>query len=461
MSKFDVIVIGGGPGGYVAAVRCTQLGLKTAVVEKDALGGTCVNWGCIPTKALLRNAEVVHLLSQGRTYGFDLEGLSVDYASAQKRSRQVSTRQGRRVQALLKTSGVEMISGEAVLAGPNRVQIKDSGEVLEADNIILATGAKPRRIPGLEADGKRIITFRQALELTQAPASVVVVGGGPIGLEFASVWNRYGAKITVVEMLPRIMPLEDPDVSEEVARQYKKAKMDIRVEAAVKKAELTHSGVAVTVVQGDAEEVIEAEIMLAAIGFVPNTGGMGLAEAGVSLNRIGCVEIDEQMRSSVPGVFAIGDITGKLGLAHTASAQGVIAAEAIAGRPTHPLVYENIPRCTFGAPESASVGLTEAQASERGFESVSKMSPLAPNGKAVALNENAGFIKIIADSESDKVLGLHMVGPHVTEMIGGAAMALNLGATVEQLASTVFPHPTVSEAMMEGLHALAGHAIHI
>ena len=461
MSKFDVIVIGGGPGGYVAAVRCTQLGLKTAVVEKDALGGTCVNWGCISTKALLRNAEVVDLLSQGRTYGFDLEGLSVDYASAQKRSRQVSTRQGRRVQALLKTSGVEVIPGEAVLAGPNQVQIKDSGEVLEADNIILATGSKPRQIPGLEPDGKRIITFRQALELTQVPASVVVVGGGPIGLEFASVWNRYGAKITVVEMLPRIMPLEDPDVSEEVARQYKKAKMDIRVEAAVKKAELTGSGVAVTVAQGGSEEVIDAEIMLAAIGFVPNTGGMGLAEAGVSLSRVGCVEIDEQMRSSVPSIYAIGDITGKLGLAHTASAQGVIAAEAIAGKPTHPLAYENIPRCTFGAPESASVGLTEAQAAERGHKPESKMSPLAPNGKAVALNENAGFIKIIADSESDKVLGVHMVGPHVTEMIGGAAMALNLGATVAQLASTVFPHPTVSEAMMEGLHALAGHAIHI
>ena len=461
MSKFDVIVIGGGPGGYVAAVRCTQLGLKTAVVEKESLGGTCVNWGCIPTKALLRNAEVVHLLSQGRTFGFDLEGLSVDYASAQKRSRQIATRQGRRVQALLKTSGVEVISGEAVLAGPSRVQIKDSGEVLEADSIILATGSKPRRIPGLEPDGKRIITFRQALELTQAPASVVVVGGGPIGLEFASVWNRYGAKITVVEMLPRIMPLEDPDVSQEVARQYQKAKMDIRVEAAVKKAELTDSGVAVTVAQGDSEEVIEAEIMLAAIGFVPNTGGLGLEEAGVALNRVGHVEIDEQMRSSLPSVYAIGDISGKLALAHTASAQAVIAAEAIADKDTQPLAYENIPRCTFGAPESASVGLTEAQATERGYQPVVKMSPLAPNGKAVALNENAGFIKLIADSESDKLLGVHMVGPHVTEMIGGAAMALKMGATVEQLASTVFPHPTVSEAMMEGLHALAGHAIHI
>ena len=335
MSKFDVIVIGGGPGGYVAAVRCTQLGLKTAVVEQEALGGTCVNWGCIPTKSLLRNAEVVHLLGQGRTYGFEAKEVRLDYAAAQKRSSQVSTRQGRRVQALLKTSGVEIIEGRGVLAGVGQIKVEPSGERLEADNIILATGSKPRQIPGLEPDGKRIITFRQALELTQAPASVVVVGGGPIGLEFASVWNRYGSKITVVEMLPRIMPLEDPDVSEEVARQYKKAKMDIRVEAAVKKAELTDSGVGVTVAQGEAQEVIEAEIMLAAIGFVPNTGGMGLAEAGVSLSRIGCVEIDEQMRSSLPGVYAIGDITGKLGLAHTASAQGVIAAEAIAGK-VHP-----------------------------------------------------------------------------------------------------------------------------
>jgi dihydrolipoamide dehydrogenase len=461
MSKYDVIMIGGGPGGYVAAVRCTQLGLKTVVAEKEAVGGTCVNWGCIPTKSLLRNAEVVHLLGQGRTYGFALEGLSVDYAAAQKRSRQVSTRQGRRVQALLKTSGVEVIAGKAVLSGPRQVRLEPSGELLEADNIILATGSQARQIPGMEPDGKRIITFRQALELTQAPASVVVVGGGPIGLEFASVWNRYGSKITVVEMMPRIMPLEDPDVSEEVARQYKKAKMDIRVEAAVKKAELTDAGVAITVTQGEDQEVIEAEMMLSAIGFVPNTKGLGLEESGVAMNRIGQVEIDEQMRSSLPGVYAIGDITGKLALAHTASAQGVIAAEAIAGRATEPLVYENIPRCTFGAPESASVGLTEAQAAERGYEPASQQSPLAPNGKAVALNENAGFIKIIADAKSRRVLGVHMVGPHVTEMIGGAAMALNLGATVEQMAGTVFPHPTVSEAMMEGLHALAGHAIHI
>ena len=461
MSKFDVILIGGGPGGYVAAVRCAQLGLKTAVVEKDALGGTCVNWGCIPTKSLLRNAEVAHLLSQGRTFGFEAKEVSLDYAAAHKRSRQVSTRQGRRVQALLKTSGVEIIEGRGVLDGAGRVKVEPSGEVYEADDIILATGSKPRQIPGLEPDGKRIITFHQALELTKAPASVVVVGGGPIGLEFASVWSRFGAKITVVEMMPRIMPLEDPDVSHEVARQYKKAKMDIRTEAAVKKAELTDSGVAVTVAQGDGEEVIEAEIMLAAIGFVPNTGGLGLEEAGVSLSRIGCVEIDDQMRSNVPGVYAIGDITGKLALAHTASAQGIIAAEAIAGKSTQPLVYANIPRCTFGAPESASVGLTEAQAAERGYKPVAKMSPLAPNGKAVALGENAGFIKLIGDSESDKLLGVHMVGPHVTEMIGGAAMALNLEATVKQLASTIFPHPTVSEAMMEGLHALAGHAIHI
>jgi dihydrolipoamide dehydrogenase len=460
MTEFDVAVVGGGPGGYVAAVRAAKLGLKTALVEKEKVGGVCVNWGCIPTKALLRNAEVAHLLTQGRTFGFSLDNLVLDYASAQKRSRQTSTRQGRRVEALLKSAGVEVVVGTAFLKSPTEIEVRPDGRILNARNIVVATGARTRELPGIPFDGERVIAFRRALELTRVPKSVVIVGAGPIGMEFATVWNRFGAKVTVVELMPRVLPLEDEEIGIEAERQFKRTKMEVLTNAAVTGVVRTENGVSVTVKSADKEKTLEAEIVLAAIGFVPNSEGLGLEKLGVNLTR-GRIEIDDQMRTNLPGLYAIGDVTGKLGLAHTASAQALIAAESIAGLATHPLEYENIPRCVYAYPEAASVGLTEAQARDRGHDIQTVNSPFAPNGKAVALDENIGFVKIVADKQTMRVLGVHMIGPHVTELIAGPAGMIAIGATVEQMTRAVYPHPTLSEALVEGLHVLAGHAVHL
>ena len=460
MTDFDVIVVGGGPGGYVAAVRASQMGLKTAVVEKEHIGGVCVNWGCIPTKALLRNAEVVHLASQGRTFGFDCQGLSVDYAVGQKRSRQVAVRQARRVEALLKSNKIEIIRGQARLVNVSEIELLETGQTLAAENIVLATGSKSRRIPGVDFDGQRVITYRQALELPRAPESALVIGAGPIGMEFATIWNRYGCKTTVVEMMPQALPLEDEDIGAEVARQFKRAGINILTSARVESVKPDADGVEVVIALGSGHETLTVETVLVAIGFVPNTAELGLEKLGVVTDRTGIV-IDERMQTSIPGVYAIGDVTGKLGLAHTASAQGMIAAETIAGRDTRALNYANIPRCTYTFPETASVGLTEKQALEAGYEVASSQSPFVPNGKALAVGENIGFVKIVAEATGKKCLGVQMVGPHVTELIAGPTALIELGATVEQMARAIYPHPTLSEAVMEGLHALAGHSVHL
>ena len=390
MPDFEVMVVGGGPGGYVAAVRASQLGLKAAVVEKEHIGGVCVNWGCIPTKALLRNAEVIHLASQGKTYGFRCDALAVDYAAGQKRSRQVSLRQARRVEALLKQNQVEIIRGRARLSGASEIEISETGQKLSAANIVLATGARSRSIPGVEFDGQRVINYRQALELTRIPDSALVIGAGPIGMEFAAIWNRYGCRVTVVEMLPRALPLEDEDVSVEVARQFKRSGIDILTGARVASVAPDSERVQATVETDTGSTNLDVETVLVAIGFAPNTQDLGLEEIGVKFDRTG-IEIDDFMRTGAPGIYAIGDVTGKLGLAHTASAQGMIAAETMAGRAARPLNYHHIPRCTYTFPETAAVGLTESQAKEAGFETVCRQSPFVPNGKALALGENVGF----------------------------------------------------------------------
>jgi dihydrolipoamide dehydrogenase len=461
MTAYDVVVIGGGPGGYVAAVRSAQLGFKTAVVEKEAVGGVCVNWGCIPTKALLRNAEVIHTLGQGKAFGFSAGDVNVDYEAAYKRSRQVAKRQGRRVESLLKNHQVDVIGGTARFEDADTVSVEPDGGRISARYFIIATGAKSRRVPGVDFDGRRVITYRRALEMTQAPESVVVIGAGPIGMEFATIWNRYGARVTVVEMMPRALPLEDDEIGPEVERQFKRAKIPVKTGAKVSGVDVGDDGVRVTVSQERGDEEIEAQVVLAAIGFVPNSDDLGLDRAGVAVDERGAITIDDAMRTSAENIFAIGDVTAKLGLAHTASAQGVVAAEAMAGRSTLPLSYHNIPRCTYSWPETASVGLTEAQAKEAGYDVRAVVSPFAPNGKAVAMNENVGFVKLVAESKDDRVLGVHMVGPHVTELIAGPTGLIALGATVDQMAAAVYPHPTLSEAVMEGAHALAGHAIHI
>lgn len=458
MNRFDVIVVGGGPGGYSAAVRSAQLGMKTALIERESLGGACVNWGCIPTKTLLKNAELAHLLTQGKTFGFPAGQVVPDYAAAQTRSRQVAKRQGKRVEALLKKWDIKMLQGSATLSGPGEITLS-SDEKLTAKAIILATGGKPRWFKGLEPDGDKVITSREALALSALPASIAIVGAGPIGLEFATVWRRYNVEVTVLEALPRVLPMEDEEISREVAAQFTKAGIMIRTGVRVEGIDRQGSSAQITVTTTDGQETISAEKVLVAAGITPETEGLGLEALGVVTDR-GYVVVDDTMRTNIPGLYAIGDLTGKLALAHTASAQAIIAAEAIAGRAIQPIVYENIPRCVFGHVEAASVGLTEHQAVERGYAVRTAKSPFLPNGKAVAINENAGFVKLVAD-DTGRLLGVHMVGPHVTELIAGATTLVSLGITVEQASRVIYPHPTLSEALMEGIHSLAGHAIHI
>ena len=460
LKEYDVAVIGGGPGGYVAAVRSSQLGLSTVLVEKDALGGTCVNWGCIPTKSLVRNAEVIHLVHSGKQYGFSCNDIVADYAAAQFRSRQISKRQGKRVELLLKGRNVDVLKGQASLIDENRLEIQPSGETILAKNIILATGSSPRCLSGIEFDGDQILTARDALQLTQAPKSVIIVGAGPIGMEFAGIWRRYGSAVTVVEMMPQPLPAEDAEISREAGMFFHNAGITVKTGVRVTSVSKSETGVSVTLLQGETEEVLHAEKILVAAGFIPNIAELQLDRLGVETNR-GHVIVDEQMRTNLPHIYAIGDITGKLGLAHVASAQGVIAAEAIAGHRTEPLVYENIPRCTFSAIEIASVGLTQTEAEKRGYDLLVQKSPFVPNGKALALGENVGFVKILADVGTRKLLGIHMIGPHVTELISGPAALLSLGATIDQLRHLVYPHPTLSEVFHEGIHAITGHGIHL
>lgn len=460
MSDFDVVIIGGGPGGYVAAVRASQLGLKAALVEREHLGGVCLNWGCIPTKSLLQNAEVIHLLSRGKAFGFKFENLSFDYGDAHKRSRSVATRQSKRIGILMKNHQVALYNGVGRIASSHEVEIEPSGERLTARNILVATGARPRPLPDYPFDGTTLIDYRAALDMRDVPSSAVIVGAGPIGMEFATLWSRYGSKVTVVEMMPHVMPNEDLDVSVEVERQLRRVGIEVKTEAEVEGISLGERGASVTAVQGEKREAIMAQKVLVSIGFAPNSENMGLEKIGVKTTR-GFVDIDERMATTVPNIYAIGDVTGKVGLAHAASAQGIVAAEAMAGRQTRALDYQNIPRCTYGYPEVAAVGLSERQAREAGYEVVTAQCPFAANGKALAMDDNYGFAKLVAEKSEKRILGVHLVGAHVTELISGPAGMLRLGCAAEELAQTVHPHPTLSEAIMEAAHALAGHAIHI
>ena len=460
MDTYDVIVIGGGPGGYVAAARTAQLGMKTALVEKEALGGTCLNWGCIPTKSLLRNAEVIHLLGRGRAFGFSFDNLVVDYASAHKRSRQVVMRQNRRVTALMKSSGVTIYEGKASFLDAETLTVAPSGASLRAGHIIIATGSESRQLPDCPFDGDKIINFRNALEMTETPESAVIVGAGPIGMEFATLWNRYGCRVTVVELMAHALPFEDEEISVEAEKQFKRNGITIKTKTAVEAVKPAAQGVAVTVRTGDTSEKLTVDKVLVAIGFTPNCASLDLDKAGVLISK-GAIQVDETMHTNMPHILAIGDVNGKMGLAHVASAQGMIAAETIAGRATIPLNYTDIPRCTYAHPEVASVGLTEARAREMGHEVITAVCPFAGNGKAVAMDDNSGFAKVVAESKSKKILGVHLVGGHVTELVAGATGMIALGATAEQWADTVHPHPTLSEALMEAAQALCGRAIHL
>ncbi len=466
-NTYDVIVIGGGPGGYVAAIKAAQLGQKVACIERESLGGVCLNWGCIPTKSLLRNAELANILTgESKEFGFSFENLKLDYAVAHKRSRQVSDRLVKGIGFLFKKNGVTHIQGAATLTGPRQVKVAPSGDVLTAKAIIIATGARARSLPGMTVDGQRIITYRQALELTIAPKRLIVVGAGAIGMEFAYVFRAYGAEVTVIEMLPHVLPLEDDDTAAEVAKAFKKAGIKALVNTRTEGVETTDAGVKVRVKDqaSGAEQTLEADVVLVAVGVAPNSTDIGLEAAGVQTDKRGFIPVDEHMRTNVPGVYAIGDVTGKLMLAHVASAMGIVAAEHAAGHETRPIKeadYAFMPRCTYCKPQVASLGYTEAQAKEKGYEIKVGKFPFVASGKALGLNEKDGFVKIIAYAKYGEILGAHMVGPEVTELLPELALARTWELTAEEIAHTVHAHPTLSEALMEAAHAVVGQAIHV
>jgi len=478
-SIYDVVIIGGGPGGYVAAIRAAQLGLRIALIEKLHLGGVCISYGCIPTKALLRNAEVISLLGRGKDFGFTVTGLEVDFGAAVDRSRKVSKRLVKGIGVLMRKNKVEVIEGTGRLLSPNAVEVAlnpsaslpstglgtgrtgaGGTRTLETRNVVIATGGQARTIPGIEVDGKRVLTYREAIVLRELPASAVIVGAGPIGMEFAHVWSTYGAEVTVVEMLPHALPLEDEEVSKEVERAFKRRKVRLLTSTRVQGVETTASGVKVSVSGEKGEQVLEAERALVAIGIQPNSENLGLEEIGVRVER-GTIAVDDKLRTSVPGVYAIGDVTGKLALAHVASAQGIVAVETIAGVETVELDYEAMPRCTYCQPQVASFGITEAQAVERGHKVKVGRFPFRANGKALGLGDYDGFVKIVAGAASGEILGAHLVGPEVTELLPELVLARNWELTPEEIARTVHAHPTLSEVLMEAAHAVFGEAIHI
>jgi len=470
---YDVTIIGAGPGGYVAAIRAAQLGLRVALVEKEHLGGVCLNWGCIPTKALLRNAEVISLLRRGKEFGFTIAGFEANFGAAVDRSRKVSRRLVKGTGALMRKNEVKVIEGTGVLRSPTAVEVAlnpsaslrtgaGGTRTVETHNVIVATGGRARSIPGITPDGERVLTYREAIVLRELPASAVVVGAGPIGMEFAHIWRAYGAEVTVVEMLPHALPLEDEEVSKEVERAFKRRKVRLLTSTRVQGVETTADVVRVTVTGEEGEQVLEAERVLIAIGVRPNSENLGLEELGVQVER-GNIVVDERLRTSVPSVYAIGDVTGKLPLAHVASAQGIVAAETIAGAETEKMAlnYEMMPRCTYCQPQVASFGLTEAQAIERGHEVKVGSFPFRANGKALGLGDYEGFVKIVADGGSGEIMGVHLVGPEVTELLPELVLARNWELTPEEIARTVHAHPTLSEALMEAAHGVFGEAIHI
>lgn len=479
MSSYDVIVIGSGPGGYVTAIRAAQLGLKTAVVEREHLGGICLNWGCIPTKALLRSAEVLHNSQHAKDFGLVLNGsVSADVGAVVKRSRGVSAQLATGVGFLLKKNKVDVIWGEAEITKPGEIVVKASTKSVQgpaipapkgaqgpgtyqAKNIIVATGARPRVLPGLEPDKKLIWTYFDAMVPPDMPKSLIVVGSGAIGIEFASFYRTLGAEVTVVEVLPQILPVEDEEIAAHARKRFEKAGMKILSNAKVTKVEKTANSVKATVETADGKsQVIEADRMISAVGVVGNIENLGLEKLGVKTDR-GCVVVDGFGKTNVPGIFAIGDVAGPPMLAHKAEHEGVVCVEAIAGKNPHAFEKDKIPGCTYCTPQIASVGLTEKKAKEAGYTVKVGRFPFIGNGKAIALGEPEGLVKTVFDAKTGRLLGAHMVGAEVTELIQGFVIAMNLETTEEDLMHAVFPHPTLSEMMHESVLDAYGRAIHM
>nr|WP_319999298.1 dihydrolipoyl dehydrogenase [uncultured Draconibacterium sp.] len=462
--NYDVIVIGGGPGGYVAAIRASQLGFKVAVVEKESLGGICLNWGCIPTKSLLKSAQAFEYATHAADYGVAIEGeVKPDFGAMVKRSRDVANGMSKGVQFLFKKNKVESIFGWGKLAGKNTVEVTDDKgqkSSYTAKHIILATGARSRELPNLPQDGEKIIGYRKALTLDKQPESMVVVGSGAIGSEFAYFYHTIGTKVTLVEFMPTLVPNEDAEVAKQLERNFKKSKMKVMTGSSVESVDTSGDKCKVTIKTKKGEEVVEADIVLSAVGIAPNTENIGLEDLGVETEN-GRVKVDEYYKTNVEGVYAIGDIIAGPALAHVASAEGVTCVEKIAGQNPEPIDYGNIPGCTYTSPEISSVGLTEAKAKEAGYEVKVGKFPYSASGKASAAGQKDGFVKLIFDAKYGELLGAHMIGGNVTEIIAEMVVAKKLEITGHELIKAIHPHPTMSEAVMEAAAAAYDEVIHI
>ena len=460
MPDYDLLVVGAGPGGYVAAIRAGQLGLKTAVIERDELGGICLNWGCIPSKALLRNAEILRLFNRAEEFGISFDNLTVDYGKAIDRSRKVVSTLTSGVAGLLKKNNVQHIKGNARFLDSNTLEVTPDGTTLTADNIMIATGATARSIPGVEIDGIQVITSREALALREIPKSVFIIGGGATGCEFAYLYNAYGSQVTIVEMLPHLLPNEDEEISRQLERAFTRQGIKFMTETRVNELGRNKTGLTVTTEQGGELKSTDTEKVLVAVGVQPNTDNIGLEEAGVQLER-GFVKVDGSMATNIPGIYAVGDVTGVMLLAHVAMAQGVLAVERIAGIDTPELRYEQMPKATYCHPQVTSFGLTEKAATEHGYSVKVGKFPFAASGKAQAIGDTEGMVKIVAAKESGEILGVHMIGPDVTEMLGEMSLVQLLEGTVDEVGWLVHSHPTLSEVLKEAALAADGKAIHI
>ncbi len=458
MSKYDVIVLGSGPGGYVTAIRASQLGLKTAVVEKESLGGVCLNWGCIPTKALLKSAQVFEYLKHAEDYGLKVDGADKDFTAVVKRSRGVAEGMSKGVQFLMKKNKIDVIKGYGKLKTGKKIDV--DGKEYSADHIIIATGARSRELPNLKQDGETVIGYREAMTLKEQPKSMIVVGSGAIGVEFASFYNSMGTDVTIVEFLPNVVPVEDEDVSKQFERSMKKAGIKIMTNSSVEKVEKTKNGVKATVKTKKGEETLEADIVLSAVGIKTNIENIGIEDVGIVTDKDKII-VNDFYQTNIPGYYAIGDVTPGPALAHVASAEGITCVEKIAGMNVEKIDYSNIPGCTYATPEIASVGMTEKQAKEAGYELKVGKFPFSASGKASAAGTKDGFVKVIFDAKYGEWLGCHMIGAGVTDMIAEAVLGRKLETTGHEVLKTIHPHPTMSEAVMEAVADAYGEVIHL
>ena len=457
--QYDVVIIGSGPGGYVAGIRAGQLGMKVAVVEKDPfIGGTCTHRGCIPTKALLENADIYDKVQKAKEFGITVGDVRLDFKAGQDRKQAVVDKNAKGIEFLFKKNKVERITGFGKLVDKNTIDV--DGKTITAKNIILAMGSVPKDLPHIKADGKRIINSDHILQLAEVPKSLLVIGAGAVGCEFASIFSRFGAKTTIVEVMPQLLPIEDEEIAKEFTRLMKKKGIDVFTEAKVDACEVTESGVKTTLTFKGKQQTIETDLVLSATGRRAVTENCGLEKTKVKVDPRGMIEVDQFMRTAEPNIYAIGDIVPTPALAHVASAEGILAIEHMKGLEVRPLNYDHVPNCTYTEPEVASVGLTEKKAKERGYDVKVGKFPFTANSKARILGEAGGLVKIVADKKYDEFLGLHIVGPRATELIVEGCSALELEATAESIAKTIHAHPTLSEAMMEAAEDVLGHSIH-